>query len=297
MADGRTQKERKKAKGKGNYLDTISYLHETGGNSMELKEALEKVEVKNYKNGKPCNILKLLEKADAGSVKAMKDFVETVYYNKLGEDDPEDVIAKRQVHFMKKLSKIKAYKYMCIFVGDAYERGRGVHKDINKTIKWYKKAARGGVKFGNECIGMLYFNGDAVPTDYEKAYKYFTKDSGKKSFNTTYALGEMFRNGWYLEKDLDLAYRCYSDIVYIKTMYDKNGNNINEMDDYYWRACYRVARAEHYGEGTKIHLGSALEKLHEAMMLYEERNEEAKDITWEEIIKEWKKLNKDAGWT
>jgi hypothetical protein len=32
------------------------------------------------------------------------------------------------------------------------------------------------------------------------------------------------------------------------------------------------------------------------MMLYEERKEEAKDITWEEMKKEWRKLNKDAGW-
>ena len=263
---------------------------------MELKEVLEHVEVKNYKNGKPCNFLKLLKKADAGSVKAMYDFVRTVFYNELDDDDPEDEIAKRHVLFMKKLSKFKAYKYMCIFIGDAYERGCGVHKDINKAIKWFKKAAKGGVKFGNECIGMIYFNGNGLPADYEKAYKYFTKDNCKKSFCTSYALGEMYRNGWYVEKDLDIAYSYYSDIVYKKTMYDKNGNNVDEIDDYYWRACYRVAYAEHYGEGAEIHLGSALEKLFKAMQLREESKEKVKDITWEDMKKEWKKLNKDAGW-
>ena len=68
---------------------------------MELNEVLEHVEVKNYKNGKPCNFRKLLEKADAGHIKAMYDFVRTVQYNNLADDDPEDEIAKRQVRFMK----------------------------------------------------------------------------------------------------------------------------------------------------------------------------------------------------
>lgn len=263
---------------------------------MELNEVLNHVEVKNYKNGKPCNFQKLLEKADAGHIKAMHDFVQTVLYNDLAADDPEDEIAKRQVLFMKKLAKIKAYRYMRIYIGDAYERGCGIPKDINKAIKWFKKAAKGGIKFGNECIGMIYFQGNDLPTDYKKAFKYFTKDNCKKSFCTTYALGEMYRNGWYVEKDPDIAYSYYCDIVYKKPLYDKNGNNLDEIDDYFWRACYRVACAEHYGEGAEIHLGSALENLFKAMQLYEDKTDKGKDITWEEMKKEWKELNKDAEW-
>ena len=74
---------------------------------MELNEVLEHADVKNYKNGKPCNLLKLLEKADAGSVKAMKDFVAAM--KKKGE--ARDT-ANRMVCFRYHLNKI-SHRLFC----------------------------------------------------------------------------------------------------------------------------------------------------------------------------------------
>ena len=201
---------------------------------MELKEILERqMEVKNYKNGKPCDFHKLLKKADSGNVKAMFDAVRTINYNGLAGEDPDDEMLQRQLTYIRKLTKLKRYKYRCIFMGDAYAKGTGVKKDIKKAIKWYKKAAKAGTKFGNECIGMIYFNGDEVPADYEKAYAYFTRDEGKKSFCTRYALGEMYRQGLYVEQDTQTAWDYYTGIVTDRSPY-------YELDDYYWRACYRL---------------------------------------------------------
>jgi hypothetical protein len=47
-----------------------------------------------------------------------------------------------------------------------------------------------------------------------------------------------------------------------------------------------LGRDSHY----RIYAVSTKQRL--TMILHEE----AKDITWEEMKKEWKKLNKDAGW-
>ena len=112
---------------------------------MKLKEILEQqAEVKNYKNNKPCDFRKLLKRADSGNVKAMYDAVQTINYNGLAGEDPDDEMLQRQLTYIKKLAKIKRYKYMCIFMGDAYAKGTGVQKDIKKAIHWYKKQPRRG---------------------------------------------------------------------------------------------------------------------------------------------------------
>ena len=248
---------------------------------MELKEILEQqVEVKNYKNDKPCDFRKLLKRADSGNVKAMYDAVQTINYNGLAGEDPDDEMLQRQLAYIKKLTKIKRYKYMCIFMGDAYAKGTGVKKDIKKAIRWYKKAAKAGIKFGNECIGMIYFNGTEVPADYEKAYAYFTKDDGNKSFCTRYALGEMYRQGLYVEQDAQKAWDYYTGIATDRSPY-------YELDDYYWRACYRLG---------SLYLDTAAELIDTAKRVFDERGYEAiaTDITKREIDQKWKLVKKAA---
>ena len=123
-----------------------------------------------------------------------------------------------------------------IMLGDAILRGTGCKQNAEEAIRWYEKAAEKGEYFGNECIGEMYYSGEYVTQDYKKAYEYFTKDEGRKSFCTLYHLAEMYRQGLYVKKDLATAYKYYSEIVY-----DGEEKRIT-IDDYYWRACYRLSR-------------------------------------------------------
>lgn len=179
-----------------------------------------------------------------------------------------------------------------IMLGDAVLHGKGCEQNTEEAIHWYEKAAENGERFGNECIGQIYYFGKYIGQDYKKAYEYFIKDEDKKSYCTLYFLGEMYRQGLYVEKDLTQAYEYYKEIVY-----DDEEEMKISIDEYYWRACYRVAHANHYGEGTEKHIGRALEVLCEAMLSYKENKDDASDdITWDEMKREWIGLNKDAGW-
>ena len=125
---------------------------------------------------------------------------------------------------------------------------------------------------------MIYFNGTEVPADYEKAYAYFTKDDGKKSFCTRYALGEMYRQGLYVEQDVQKAWDYYTGIATDRSPY-------YELDDYYWRACYRLG---------SLYLDTAAELIDTAKRIFDERGYEAiaTDITKREIDQKWRFVRK-----
>jgi len=64
-------------------------------------------------------------------------------------------------------------------VGEAYEKGRGIAKDLNMAISWYYKAIAQGVERSMLNLGILYLNGTGVARDYARA-------------------GELFRAAWRL---------------------------------------------------------------------------------------------------
>lgn len=242
-----------------------------------------------YTPGKEYNLYELLQKADKGDLDAMTTVVSLLAAEGYTDDDPDGEIAERQVRYLRQLAEA-GRTFACIMLGDACRTGDGAPKDVKEAIRWYEQAAEGGIRFGNECIGLLYYEGDDIPADYQKAYEYFTKDEGKKSFCTTYALGEMFRKGLYVSQDEEKACEYYESIVYDDGSYP-------EMDDYYWRACYRLAMAHHYGRGADKDLDTAVELMAKARNLYESRSDDAVkgDISKEEIYQEWMLLNQDAG--
>ena len=237
---------------------------------------------------KPYNLHEIIQKADAGDPEAMFDAVCAIDIDRLEDHDPEDNLVSRRLSYLFKLSEIEGYENVLITLGTTYEQGKGVQKDAQEAIRWYEKAVEAGIPFGNECIGMIYYTGNGVPVDYKKAYEYFTKDETEVSVCTIYALGEMYRQGLYVEKDLEEALECYEDIVY-------DDSTFKELDDYYWRACYRLGQALHYGWGTEVDIDEAVDVLNTAKRLFDQHAEKAEDITKEELDQEWMLVNQDAG--
>ena len=240
--------------------------------------------------GKPYNLFELIKKADAGDYEAMFDVVMAIDIEGMLADDPDGEIAERRLSYLKKLVKVKGYENSLITLATTYENGNGVKQDAKEAIRWYEKAVDTGIPFGNECIGMIYFQGKGIPADYEKAYQYFTKDNVKKSACTTYSLAEMYRQGLYVAKDESEACALYENIVY-------DDSEFAELDDYYWRACYRLGVANHYGRGIEKDIEEAIQLLTKAKTLFDNLDEacKPKDITKEELYHEWLMLNQDAG--
>ena len=210
-----------------------------------------------------------LRKAEEGDLEAKWDIVyHMALSGKIGKNaDPED--NERYYTYLLDLADA-GNKASYIMLGDAILKGVGCAQSTADALQWYEKAVESGVRFGNEMIGEIYYSDKYIPANYKTAFEYFTKDEGQKSFCTRYYLGEMYRQGLYVEKDPAKAYEYYASIVNDKSDW-------RELDDYYWRACYRLGVATHYGEGCETDPERALELLKLAREFAEKRDDAAVD--------------------
>jgi TPR repeat protein len=209
------------------------------------------------------NLYELLQKADSGDLDAMDTAADILFNEGYLEDDPDGEIAARLIKYRIR-STLADGPFQYIVLGEMFLNGKGLPQDTKEALRWFKKAVKIGIYFGNECIGMMHFQGNGVPVDYQKAYEYFTKDPVKKSFCTTYALGEMYRLGLYVKQDAKKACELYRSIV-------EDNDSFSEYDDYYWRACFRLGEATHYGLGTGMDPDKAAELISKAKRIYEKR--------------------------
>ena len=74
-------------------------------------------------------------------------------------------------------------------------------------------------------------------------------------------MGEMYRQGLYVEKDIKKACKYYQKIAYYYSY-------SHRFDPYYWRACYRLAMLIYEARKTEKRLNEALHLLIEAKDLY-----------------------------
>ena len=50
-----------------------------------------------------------------------------------------------------------------------YDRGRGVAKDQEEAVKWFRRAAEQGIAQAQYSLGVRYLNGQGVPKDQMQA--------------------------------------------------------------------------------------------------------------------------------
>jgi TPR repeat protein len=60
-------------------------------------------------------------------------------------------------------------------LGDAYDTGAGVKRDVAEAIKWYRRAAEQGNAEGQYSLGGKYDSGDGVAQDFAEALKWYRK--------------------------------------------------------------------------------------------------------------------------
>ena len=267
--------EREKAKGKGNYLKKVKIT------KFELSDNSED----------DIDYEELFKKADDGDVRAMLNVVYGIKIEDMMDETSKNWFLRRRIIYLKQLSEIKGHETALILVGDAYAYGEGVPQDAQEAIRWYKKAIKAGATFVYENIGLLYFEGLGVTVDYKKAFNYFTRDYFSKnkygkSMSTLYSLGEMYRQGLYVEQDIDQACEYYMRIVY-------NPSDSYRYSPYYCCACYRFGMIMYEDWKTEKALNTALKLLTEAKTVYDKSNEKRKigNLTKEEIEQSWQIVN------
>jgi len=113
---------------------------------------------------------------------------------------------------------VKCYKYClannnpaaALNLGTLYYVGRGVEQDYAKAAKLYEIAAKAGEIRAICNLGYCYYYGRHQAVDYEKAYYYFNLGVQLEyDANCLYKLGDMYRDGKYVEKNIVYAEKLY----------------------------------------------------------------------------------------
>ena len=127
-------------------------------------------------------------------------------------------------------------------LGALYYDGRGCCQDFTKAIHYYEMAAAHGDEHAQENLGYCYYYGRDIPMDYEKAFHYFAMGAFHGRLGSLYKIGDMYRKGYYVEKNPAEAFKIYFHCVRLMT-YD-------DMCDIAGPVYLRLGQLYLYGEGT-----------------------------------------------
>ncbi len=94
-------------------------------------------------------------------------------------------------------------------LGALYYDGRGCGQDFTKAVRYYQMAAQNGSSQAQENLGYCCYYGRNMPADYEKAFRYFALGAFHGRLTSLYKIGDMYRNGYYVEKDPKEAFGIY----------------------------------------------------------------------------------------
>ena len=104
---------------------------------------------------------------------------------------------------------------------DAWYYGQ---KQFDLAEEYYLMASKLGYNDAYECLGYIYYYGRVGHPDYEKAFHYYKLASDKGNLVAAYKLADMYKNGYYVQKD----YPRYVQII--KDLYSKIQGATNTFD-------------------------------------------------------------------
>ena len=82
-----------------------------------------------------------------------------------------------------------------------YDGHRGFEQNFAKAVELYKMAAAHGDRQAQENLGYCYYYGRDMEPDYEKAFHYFALGAFDGHLISLYKIGDMYLNGYYVEKN------------------------------------------------------------------------------------------------
>lgn len=75
-------------------------------------------------------------------------------------------------------------------------------KRFDLALKYYEMAASYDYDEAYECLGYIWYYGRTGERDYKKAFEYFSKMMNKGNLVATYKVADMYKNGYYVQKDM-----------------------------------------------------------------------------------------------
>ena len=97
-------------------------------------------------------------------------------------------------------------------------------KRFDLALKYYEMAALNDYDPAYECLGYIWYYGRTGERDFKKAFEYFSKLKKKGNPVAAYKVADMYRNGYYVEKDQEK----YEEII--EKLYPKVKGMTNVFD-------------------------------------------------------------------
>lgn len=145
--------------------------------------------------------------------------------------------------------------------GCVYYTGSIGYQDYAKAAKYYQMASDLGESLSAENLGYIHYYGRTGKVDYKKAYEcYYKAYTLHKRVCSTYKLGDMYKNGYYVEKDPNKAFDLYNQAMSFIDSGLWNNREDNVGGDVY----FRLGECYHKGIGTEVDLDLALKYYHKA---------------------------------
>ncbi len=94
-------------------------------------------------------------------------------------------------------------------VGRMYSRGRGVSRDAAEAARWYRLSAEQGYASAQSNLGTMYRDGRGVSQDYEAAIWWFRRAAAQGHTAGQTNLGTMYRDGRGVGQDYEQAVRWF----------------------------------------------------------------------------------------
>lgn len=127
-------------------------------------------------------------------------------------------------------------------LGKFYKDGKGVEKNIDKSLHLLNKSANLGCKGAIEDLARMYRYGDEVDVDGQEAEKWYKLGIEKGYHDNLLELAQLYLDGSIIEQDVDLA------IHYYKLAVEKGIEN----------AILKLGEIYEYGIGVEINTHKAI---------------------------------------
>jgi len=87
-------------------------------------------------------------------------------------------------------------------LGNMYQLGRGVEKDLEEAFRWYKRSAENGCISGQNNLGFMYVTGTGVERSFKKAFDSYSESAGSGDAAGLIGLSAFYIGGHAVEKDV-----------------------------------------------------------------------------------------------
>ena len=138
------------------------------------------------------------------TVKEAKEIVQEFDENKKPSED-EVFVFTEAMNFL--IDELKNPADMMYLGGYYYEIKR-----FDLALKYYEMAAGFGYDPAYECLGYIWYYGRTGERDYKKAFEYFSKMMDKGNLVATYKVADMYKNGYYVDKNYDIYCKMIEDL-------------------------------------------------------------------------------------